>query len=356
MARIDRFDARRPHTIAVSNATLVRPREEATQSDHNGGIGLHECGPAAAPGYCIADGSIGIAERTGHAYSQAGEHYAAYADGDAHALFDFTGIHGYADACVWKRLDTALRQLRATGARSVSILDAGCGPGTWLRRMVIRARELGFTDVTAHGFDIARVQVRRARFLAHDLCQAPGVTMEFEVADLTSRLRLADGAFDITLCLFSVLSHLPAERLPRIAAEIARVTRGAFITTMRPVGSQPTVFVAPIEQARHFERDAKTDRFEVELSDGRHMVLGFHLFSAAELTLLFSAHFAIEELSGLDLFHSRFALDSRWNPPSCGGEDLLSERLARLEESFAGDPAFLDHATHLLLVGHRRQG
>jgi SAM-dependent methyltransferase len=357
MARIDLFASRHPHTIPVRNATMVGLRGETTQGYQIGTTHPQGAAPLAGhatPDIGVVDDNPGIAQRTAYAYSQAGEQYSTYADGCSNALFDFDGIHAYADACVWKRLDGALRDLRETGAHSVAILDAGCGPGTWLRRMVIRARELGFTEITAHGFDIARAQIRRARYLARDLCQIQGVRLDFEVADLTARIPQADGAIDITLCLYSVLSHLPAERMPKIAAEIARVTRGTFITTMRPIGSQPTVFVDSMEKARHFERDPETDQFEVELSDGRHMVLGAHLFSAAELRLLFTRHFTIEELCGLDLFHSRFAPDSRWNPASLVVDDLLAEHLARLEESFATNPAFLERATHLLLVGRRR--
>jgi SAM-dependent methyltransferase len=359
MARIDLFASNHPYAIPIRNAPLAGLRGETTQGFKIGGGVPRDADQHAAPEISLLDGNSTISilsERTGQAYSQAGEHYAAYADGASEQLFDFDGIHAYADACVWQRLDTALRNLRETGAHGVSILDAGCGPGTWLRRMVTRARALGFTDITAHGFDIARAQIRQARFLARDLSLLPGVKLNFEVADLTAKIPEADNSADITLCLYSVLSHLPVERMPKIAAEIARVTRGVFITTVRPVGSQPTAFVDSIEKARHFQRDTATDQFEVELNDGRHLVLGAHLFSAAELRHLFSEHFMLEELSGLDLFHSRFAPDHRWNPASLLVDDLLSEHLARLEDSFSTNPAFLERATHLLLVGRRREG
>src|SRR6201985_250105 len=96
-------------------------------------------------------------------YNRAGDHYAAYADGDPTQPFAFDGMHAYADRCVWALLDLKLAELRASGAIAVSFLDAGCGPGTWLRRLVIRARALGFTSITARGFDIAEAQIRRAR-------------------------------------------------------------------------------------------------------------------------------------------------------------------------------------------------
>jgi len=97
------------------------------------------------------------------AYNQAGGDYVAYAEGDPTRLYAFDGLHAYADWHLWTVLEAKLNDLRATGASSIAILDAGCGPGTWLRRLVTRAHTLGFTNITARGFDIARAQIQRAR-------------------------------------------------------------------------------------------------------------------------------------------------------------------------------------------------
>jgi hypothetical protein len=42
----------------------------------------------------------------------------------------------------WTLLEAKLADLRATSGSSISILNAGCGPGTWLRRLVTRAHVL----------------------------------------------------------------------------------------------------------------------------------------------------------------------------------------------------------------------
>jgi SAM-dependent methyltransferase len=94
--------------------------------------------------------------------TQAGDEYVSYADGNPSQPFGFDGLHAYADRCVWAALETKLADLRATGASSVRFLDAGCGPGTWLRRLVLRARALGFRNITARGFDIAQARLRLA--------------------------------------------------------------------------------------------------------------------------------------------------------------------------------------------------
>ena len=288
------------------------------------------------------------------AYNQAGGDYVAYADGDPTHLFAFNGLHAYADRRIWTVLEAKLTHLRATGASSISILDAGCGPGTWLRRLVTRAHVLGFTTITARGFDVARVQVQRARLLARDLSGISGVNLTFDVADLTGELPEADASVDLTLCLYSVLSHLPVASLPKISAEVARVTSGHFITTVRSVGSTPTIFVDSIEKARHFKHDNSRDRCEIEFCDGRHIVLSFHLFAASELRSYFTDHFDIEDLRGVDLFHNRFAPDRRWNPLSLAVDNQLYDELKRLEETYATSSGFMERATHLLLVARRR--
>lgn len=154
-------------------------------------------------------------------YDRAGKDYAAYADGDVAELFSFDGMHGYADRQVWRVLEKKLTDLRARGATSVRLLDAGCGPGTWLRRMVMRAHDLGFSSITARGFDISHSQIDQARSLAGALFGTSGVHLAFNVADLTEPLSEADGTVDIALCLYSVLSHLPVGQLSDVARALA---------------------------------------------------------------------------------------------------------------------------------------
>jgi hypothetical protein len=79
------------------------------------------------PGPVVRDSGAAIVAA---AYNQAGGDYVAYADGDPTQLFAFDGPHAYADRRVWTLLEAKLTDLRATGASSISILDAGCGPGT----------------------------------------------------------------------------------------------------------------------------------------------------------------------------------------------------------------------------------
>jgi hypothetical protein len=141
-----------------------------------------------------------------------------------------------------------------------------------------------------------------------------------------------------------------------ISAEFARVTSGHFVASVRSVGSTPSILVHSIENARRFRYDTNRDRCEVELSDGHRIELDFHLFTAAELRGLFSEPFHIEEIRGLDLFHSRFVSDPRWNPPSLAFDSNFYGELEKLEETHSTRPGFIDRANHLLLVANLRRG
>jgi SAM-dependent methyltransferase len=137
-------------------------------------------------------------------------------------------LHAYADRRVWTLLEAKLTDLRAAGATSIRILDAGCGPGTWLRRLVTRAHALGFTNITARGFDIARAQIQRAQMLL------PGWISHSMLQILPADLPEADASADLTLCLYSVLSHLAVAGLPKVSSEIElRCARWAALRLFR---------------------------------------------------------------------------------------------------------------------------
>jgi SAM-dependent methyltransferase len=283
------------------------------------------------------------------AYNEAGSKYLTYADGNPACLFEFGGRFSHGDRVLWSLLDKKLRKLRRT-TDTLRVLDLGCGPGTWLRRVVTQALNLGFTRIEALGTDIAERQIRCARYLARRLAHRGEVALRFQVADIRDRLPLADKSVDLCLCLYTVLNHVPRSDLPQVFQEIARVTDGELVATVRSAGSVPTIFVGPVESARQFHQDNRSDRFDVDLHDGRHASFDAHLFTADELAAVAGRHLSIGDIRGLDLFHSRFATDPRWNPPSLVASDGLFAQLDRIEAAFCRDPDFIDYATHLLLV------
>lgn len=283
------------------------------------------------------------------AYDALGTAYRDYADGDSAQLFDFESRYGFADREVWARIDAALMAIRERRRHALRILDVGCGPGTWLVRTVLRARELGFTAIEGRGIDVSGEMIALARTLAARV-DDPAIGLSFDVSDLRAALvQEEEGDCDLVLCLYGVLNHLPARAHAEAAAGLARATGATLILTVRAAGSLPSIFVAGVEQAAHFHHDQSCERMEIELRDGRHIAFDSHLFHARELRELFARHCTVRELAGIDIFHSRFARDPQWNPPAEHGPNM-ARRLRRLERLCAEDPVMMDSAAHLLLV------
>lgn len=279
------------------------------------------------------------------AYDAVGDAYLRYADGGA-SLFDFSSRYGFADREIWQRIDAELVAIRTAGRSSIRIVDAGCGPGTWLLRCVLRARALGFTTIEGRGFDISPAMIALARQAASDV-RDRAIRLDFAVADIMEGLEDDRKQSDLVLCLYGVMNHLPVERHRSVAEALAHAGRSLFVT-VRTIGSVPSIFVAGIEQARTFRQDFEHDRLEIDLIDGHHLGFPSHLFSADELGGLFEGCGRIVERVGLDLFHGRFAPDDRWNPPGMATAGF-AEALVRLEHLCASDPCFIDRAAHVLL-------
>ncbi len=260
----------------------------------------------------LARRTLPESERTdnvGADYDRAGERYRAYADGRLDHLYHFEGQYAFGDREIWDVIEHSLHTLRLGQVRELSVLDLGCGPGTWLRRIIDRARQMGFTKITARGIDLAERQVRHARVLSQNLASQSDVSLRFEVGDIRARLSERAASVDICLCLYGVLNHLPAEDLPALFREASRVIKGQFLATMRAIGSTPTIYVDSVRAARSYRQDNAIGQLELEFQDGRQTSFPSHLFSAAEIRALATPSLAIKELRGLDLFHGRFAND-----------------------------------------------
>ena len=263
-------------------------------------------------------------------------------------------MHAYADRCVWAVLETKLTDLRASGASSVRFLDAGCGPGTWLRRLVVRARALGFNSITARGFDIAQAQIQRARLAARNLSSFPRVDLIFDIADLTDRLPEPDASVDITLCLYSALSHLPVASLTDISAEIARVTSGYFITTVRPIGSTPTAFVEPIEKVRRLKQDHVTDRCEIDLRTADVWHSAFTYLRRPNCETILPA-VSTSKICGVLTCFIVASCQILGGTLYLRQAPIISPNSSGLRRRYATNKEFMDRAAHLLLVARSRR-
>jgi hypothetical protein len=125
----------------------------------------------------------------------------------------------------------------------------------------------------------------------------------------------------------------------------------AVVPPLRSIGSTPTVFIDSLEKVRHLNLDHARDRCDIEFLDGRRLSLRFHLFTANELKTCLGEYFETEDLCGLDLFHTRFSPDRRWNPSGDALSRPAEADLEKLEESYTRHGQFMDRATHLAYVG-----
>ncbi|MCQ8240494.1 methyltransferase domain-containing protein [Rhizosaccharibacter radicis] len=218
----------------------------------------------------------------------------------------------FAAAQVWQLLDEALVGIALGGRRDITILQLGCGEGGWLRRLAMRADALGFNRIRVRGVEPCNALIGRAAAMAAEATRSLPVgrlCLSVEHGEPETRLRDPDASIDLVLCF--EMSGAPA-RVARLAGELARVTANRLCVVMPGREAAPTAAsgtVAAILRER-------LDRVRVR---------------------------------GLDLFHERFGIASG------DGDPVFLSRLDELERFHAEDPAFIDHAAHILLTAERRR-
>ena len=76
---------------------------------------------------------------------------------------------------------------------------------------------------------------------------------------------------------------------------------------------------------------------EIDMLNGEHIGFTSHLFTSTELDGLFRPHLRQASLVGLDVFHSRFATNRRWNPAASRARRNWYS-MEQLEQRYACDP------------------
>jgi SAM-dependent methyltransferase len=296
--------------------------------------------------------------RTANAYNHVGPNYARYADGAPGGNAPQAAPYRFAqaDSIVWEAVQSALDSLRSAGASRVRILDAGCGPGGWSKKIAEYCLSVGLSaeivgvDISTHQLEFARRD--SAEWLRRYQTQTK-VSLQFQEQDLSRRLPWADGYFHLTLCNYTVLNHLAESVLSSAIAELCRVTEESVIATLRAVGSQPTACIIGMEHVREYQHDQKRGRLALSLDDGSQHQLPFKLYAAQELERLFSPHSSIQDLRAIDIFMSRFAPDAHWTSlllEALPTRSLLVDKLKEMEEALCRLPGWVDHGTHVLIV------
>src|SRR5262249_55921332 len=143
----------------------------------------------------------------------------------------------HADNIVWDAIRKTIDELRERRITRLRLLDAGCGPGTWVGRVAAYARRLNLA-IDAIGFDIAEGQLEIARRGMAWATEASAHTrVQFFTHTLADPLPWSDGEFHIVLCNYIVLNHLDRSALPAAIGELCRVANHRVIATLRAVAS-----------------------------------------------------------------------------------------------------------------------
>jgi SAM-dependent methyltransferase len=302
--------------------------------------------------------------QTASAYNYVGNDYGSYADGEGDKLNPepAAAAHrfAHADTIVWQAVRNALDELRKSGASEVRVLDAGCGPGIWTRRIADYANHMGLA-ATVVGFDISTTQLEIARketerYLA-GFPKGPKPTLEFQERDLSEPLPWAAGSFQLVLCNYTVLNHLIERRLPAAIAELCRVSTGRVIATLRAVGSAPSACIIGMEHVRHYRHDSARGHLALTLDDGSQHRLPMKMYSAQALEAMFLPHADLVDLRAIDLFVNRFAADENWTSSLLDrlpDRPSFVEKLREMEEGLCRLPGWIDHGTHVLIVAKSR--
>jgi SAM-dependent methyltransferase len=293
-----------------------------------------------------------LCRSTATAYNVTEESYLNYAARDVSRLFELSGQYGFADREIWKRLDATLIRMAAEDNSLITLLDVGCGPGTWLRRLALRARELGFERVNATGVDTSPIMIEIAKSSAPRIDDR-AIRLEYIVHDITEGSAFKNREFDLCLCLYGVLNHLPRETHRGTAYELARVTGNSLFVTVNTVGGRPENYVDFATDVAEFQRYENDDVVGVYMMDRQHLEFPSHRFSSIELLALFKDHLAGTTVVGIDMFHTRFAPDARWNPSAVAFQQDFELDLSELEYRYASDPRFINRAAHILLIGEQ---
>lgn len=286
---------------------------------------------------------------TAKAYDSFAKQYPKYADGDGwRDLKDRR--YAYSDNKLLKKIYYFIEhQYQLKGGKPITILDLGCGPGNWLIRIAdfCYRNKIEFRGL---GIDISHEMIKEAhKNLAEYRLEYPEnqIDLNFTTGNIIEGLPYEDMQFDITMCLYTVLNHIPKEVLPLTISEMMRVTKSVNITTVKGSKSLRTAFVASWDSFKFHNYDSVNEVLTLR-GEGGITQLHCHLFESKELKAYFQPHANTIECSSLDLFVSLFGDEFRWRP-----EPILSPAIFDLEETLCGDQDFLDYANHILIIAYK---
>jgi SAM-dependent methyltransferase len=295
------------------------------------------------------------------AYGRDPGRYTRYANGDpGRDLFGFlaasAGRYAHADRIVWARLRDEIDRIvgRTSPGRTIRILDAGSGDGTWSIRLADYLEGLG-RRYSIRGLDLTPELIRRGEegLTQYQASRGRRLNVRFEEGDLERTLPYETGRFDLTLTLYTVLNHIRRDALKATAAELLRVTRtgGRHFTVVKAPGGEPTAYVCDLADVKDFRQEG--DRMVIVEHDGDEHSLIVNLIPSARLRDLFHEQGgSVVDLFGIDLFLGpilgRPRASAQCRLP--GEESAAWRYFARLDEAHCRDPEAINYAGHIGIV------
>lgn len=292
---------------------------------------------ALAKNYQLKEDRFGSLESTKKAYSDNSDAYPEYADGltggrvSEVSLFQFHSERrfGTNDLETWRIICPNIEEL-LTHKNSLSILDVGCGVGTWLARIGVK-----YPGSKGIGIDIVDDFIKKANKIAEDL--EIDDRFSFEHGDGTL-LTFDDKSFDLVICLHDVANNTPDFK--KLIYELHRVARHRVILSVHSIHGPRTCYVASLKEISNFKQHGDICSF-ID-AQGRQQSLFSHLFTAQEIQEIVSRSAQnILDVKGVDLLSSRFEVTSGSQVP---------ERLLILEQELCRDIETINYFHHIVVV------
>lgn len=299
-----------------------------------------------------------------HFYDSFSNSYTQYANGTS-ALSELLELNesdvshafSWGDVQTWQSieqsLDLLINQREQSGEpHPIKVVDIGCGDGTWALRIAhhcfSRKVPVSITclDLSPAMLDSARAHFEQ--FFAQ--CQPDDMCVTYALCDLATGLPepIKRDKFDITLCLHTVLNHLPATCLNFAIAELVAATRGFLFFSVKPPFSRPTFYAAPMSDILHFDR--RNEHLYALDRSGSFHILRSNLISHQQLQDALAPLAVATQFIGLDVLVSRLTPDPRWVGDDPTAKLLPIEDLLSLEARTASDARYLNFANHILAI------
>lgn len=270
---------------------------------------------------------------------------------------DVNRAFSWGDVQTWQAIEESLElkieQRRKTGdSTPINLLDVGCGDGTWALRIAHYCFRKD-QSVCIACLDLSPAMLESAKKQFDDFfsqCGADDICVTYEICDLSSGLpaHIKTKGFDVTLCLHTVLNHLPAKALSFAIAELVTSTDGYLYFSVKPPFSRPTFYAAPMSEILHFDR--RNEHLYALDRSGSFHVLRSNLISHQQLIDALQPFSVNAEYVGLDVLISRLTPDPRWVGDDPTAKLLPIDDLLSLEARASLDSRYLNFANHILAI------